>query len=83
MQPIRPLFYVRGSVLHPAPLEPGTALYCRIYVSEYGYKDFKWNQSQSQWEESDYLGRLLSRGEPDLDQVSENDIPGTVPWPKI
>jgi hypothetical protein len=83
MQPIKPLFYVYGSSLRPKPLEPGTALYCRIYLSESQVLDFRWDVEGHEWRENDYIGRLLSRGEPDLEQIDQSEIPIDVGWPKF
>lgn len=83
MQPIKPLFYVYGSSLRPRPLEPDTALYCRIHLSETQVLDFRWDVEGHEWRTSEYLGRLLSRGEVDLEMVDEAEIPEGVGWPRI
>ena len=81
LQPIRPLFYRRGGDDGSGPLDYGVALYCRIWVAEYDCRDFRWNKEAGSWETNVYVGRLLSRGEPDLDQIEHSDLPEGFPWP--
>ena len=86
MQPVRPLFYVYGSSPNAEPLDEGTALYCRLKMFDSGgaflaERDFKWDKGLDSWVPSEYLGRLLSRGEPTLDMVHESQLPDWINWP--
>ena len=83
MERIKPYFYVYGSSLNPKPLDEGTALYCRVWISNSYPSDFRWDRDLREWCKSDYLGRLLSRGEPDIEQIDESEIPIDVGWPKL
>lgn len=83
MQPIRPLFYVRGGPGDQDPMGYGTAIYCRVWIAEYDCRDFWWDKEKEEWVKSEYLGRLLSRGEPDLDQIEHSDLPEGFPWPQV
>ena len=82
MQPSRPLFYVYGNSPNSEPLDEGTALYCREWISEDVCNDYKWDPKTNKWVKSKYLGRLLSRGEPTLDQVDGSELPSWLPWPR-
>ena len=87
MQPVQSLFYVYGSSLDSEPLDEGTALYCRLkmFDSEGAFlaeRDFKWDKGLDSWVPSEYLGRLLSRGEPTLDMVDESELPSWLSWPR-
>ena len=83
LQPIRRLLFVYGAHLNPKPREFGTALYCRVFISDYVFRDFKWDPGSLSWQRSDYLGRLLSRGEPDLENLEERELPAEIGWPEI
>ena len=52
-------------------------------MAEFDCRDFRWNKKIGRWETNDYVGRLLSRGEPDLDQIEYSDLPEGFPWPDI
>jgi len=81
MQPVRPLFYVYSSSPDSDPLDYGSAFYSRVFISDSDIQDFKWDTELSSWVPSEYLGRLLSRGEPTLDQVDESQLPDWINWP--
>ena len=81
MQPVQPLFYVYSSSPNSDPLDYGTALYSRVFISDFDIQDFKWDTELSSWVPSEYLGRLLSRGEPTLDQIDESKLPDGMSWP--
>ena len=86
MQPVQPVFYVYGSSPNAEPLDEGTALYCRLKMFDSGgaflaERDFKWDKGLDSWVPSEYLGRLLSRGEPTLDMVHESQLPDWINWP--
>ena len=81
MQPVRPLFYVYSSSPDSDPLDYGTAFYSRVFISDSDIQDFKWDTELSSWVPSEYLGRLLSRGEPTLDQIDESQLPEWIHWP--
>ena len=83
MERIEPSFYVYGHKKNPKPLDEGTALYCRIWNSDNYPEDFRWDSDLQEWCQSDYLWRLLSKGEIDLDRVEESEIPAYVGWPKF
>lgn len=83
MQPIKFRFFVYGADLRPVPLKPGVALYARAYVSEYSHRDFRWDPISHNWVESDYLSRLASRGDPDLDNLDEKELPVGIPYPEL
>lgn len=78
MEPLRVIYFVYGSEVSPKPLDPGTALYARVYVSEYLYDDYKWNTDTNEWGLNEYLGYLAATGSPDLDNVAEADLPAQV-----
>lgn len=83
MQPIRFTYYVYGSACHPQPLDPGTALYARAWISEYECRDFRWDPTLNSWCKSDYLWRLLSKGEVDLDRINAAQLPEGFPSPAL
>lgn len=83
MQPIKFRFFVYGAGPRPRPLSPGVALYARAYVSEYSVRDYRWDPDTHAWVKSDYFSRLASRGDPDIDNLDERDLPDGIPYPDI
>lgn len=76
MEPQKVIYFVYGAGERLKPLAPGTALYARVFTSEFSFKDYKWNQGE--WVDSDYLGYLTVTGSPDLDNVTPDALPAEV-----
>lgn len=72
------MYFVYGSAEDPKPLDPGTALYARVYEGQYLYSDYGWNPDTNAWEPNEYLGYLMVTGDPNLDNVAEADLPSIV-----
>lgn len=75
MQAIEIRYFVYGAAVSPKPLDPGTALYARARVGETEISDFRWDPKICKWVDSDYLWRLLTKGDVDLDSVEEGELP--------
>ncbi len=75
---MRVIYFVYGSADRPQPLDPGTALYARVYEGQYLYNDYRWDTETDSWESNDYLGYLMVTGDPNLDNVAEADLPAVV-----
>ena len=75
-----PIYFVYGSASRESkPLDPGTALYVRVFNKDDGWRDYRWDGVG--WTDNDYIGHLLSRGEPAVDNVDESDLPEWLPKP--
>lgn len=83
MEPIKFSYFLYGAAPDPKPGDPGTALYARAWISEYRCLDLRWEQDLGSWVETEYLWRLLSKGDPDLDSIKESELPVGVTHPII
>ena len=81
MQAIQIRYFVYGAAVNPKPLDPGTALYARAWVGETEITDFRWDPKICKWVESDYLWRLLTKGDVDLDHLEQSELPQDIPPP--
>lgn len=72
------MYFVYGSELRPQPLDPGTALYARVYEGQYLYSDYRWDPDTNTWVNTEYLGYLMVTGDPNLDNVAVADLPAVV-----
>jgi len=78
MEPYQVIYFVYSGEEIRQPLSPGSALYARVFETEYSIEDYWWNTDTNTWELSDYLGYLAVTGDPDLDNVAEADLPPVV-----
>ena len=81
MRAIQISYFVYGAGVNPKPLEPGVALYARAWVGENEIADFRWDPKICKWVESDYLWRLLTKGDVDLDYLEQSELPQDIPPP--
>lgn len=72
------LYFIYSAAVGAMPLDEGSALYARVFRSEYSFKDYKWDTDSNEWISSDYLGFLTTIGSPDLDNVAEDDLPDQI-----
>lgn len=72
------MYFVYGSAEDPKPLDPGTALYARVYEGQYLYSDYRWDTDTNTWTSNEYLGYLMVTGDPNLDNVAVADLPDIV-----
>jgi len=83
MEPVTITYFVYGSSCKPRTYAEGTALYARAWVAEFDFRDLRWHPGKSEWVSTDYLMRLISRGEPDLENLHPRDLPDSIPLPVI
>jgi hypothetical protein len=74
----RVLYFIYSAAVGAKPLDEGSALYARVFRTEYSFKDYKWDRDANEWVASDYLGYLTATGSPDLENVAEENLPDQI-----
>jgi hypothetical protein len=76
---MRVIYFILNTSNEPAiPLTPGTALFARVIKANGGVTDYIWDAGSSSWVENETLIYYTAAGSPDLDNVSESDLPESV-----